>query len=130
MHEFSIATDVATAVAEFAEEHPDERVSGVHLQIGELTCVGAEQLKFCYQSIVAESALAGSELRIEITPAHVECSQCKYRGKPHYWDSGLAALTPTLQCPKCGQAAEAIAGHECAIKSIQFSPAQFQAASF
>jgi hydrogenase nickel incorporation protein HypA/HybF len=128
MHEFSIATDVAAAVAEFAEEHPDEKVSRVHLQIGELTCVGAEQLAFCYNAIIAESPLAGSELKVEITRAHVECRHCKYEGKPHYWDSGLAALTPTLQCPKCGQAAEAIAGHECAIRSIQFSPARLQTA--
>jgi hydrogenase nickel incorporation protein HypA/HybF len=128
MHEFSIATDVATAVTEYAWEHPDEKVARVFLEIGELTCVGVEQLDFCYQSIVAESPLAGSKLKIEMTPARVECPHCKYSGKPRYWDSGLAALTPTLQCPQCGQAAEAVAGHECAIKSIQFSPAQLAAA--
>lgn len=130
MHEFSIATDVVTAVAEYAGEHPDKRVSRVFLEIGELTCVGVEQLEFCYQSIVAESTLAGSQLKIDITPAQVECRHCKYRGKPRYWDSGLTALSPTLQCPNCGQAADAFAGHECAIKSIQFSPAQLEAASF
>lgn len=54
-------------------------------------------------------------------PAAVRCPHCAYEGSPKYWEGALsAALVPTLQCPECGRAAEAVAGHDCAIKSIKY----------
>jgi hydrogenase nickel incorporation protein HypA/HybF len=130
MHEFSIATGIVEAVAEFAEANPDKTVVRVRLQVGELTCVEADQLKFCYESIVQKTNLADSTLEIEITPAAIKCSHCHYEGKPHYWDDALTTAIPTLQCPQCGFAAEATAGHECAIKTVQFLQAETADATF
>ncbi|MEP6663598.1 MAG: hydrogenase maturation nickel metallochaperone HypA [Verrucomicrobiota bacterium] len=130
MHEFSIATGIVEAVSEFAEANPDKTVLKVRLQVGELTCVEAEQLKFCYESIVQKTSLENSTLEIEITPAAILCSHCHYEGKPRYWEEALVSAIPTLQCPQCGLAAEAIAGHECAIKTVQFLQSETESANF
>lgn len=121
MHEFSLATEIAHSVREFAKAKKAARVLMVQLQINELTCVETVQLKLCYDSIARDSVLQGSTLDIELTRAMVHCSQCCYRGAPEYWADGVSAgVIPILQCPKCGQTADAIQGHDCAIKSVQF----------
>jgi hydrogenase nickel incorporation protein HypA/HybF len=66
MHEFSIATTLVEDVLKFAEKQGATRVVRVRLGIGELTCVQSQQLKFCYESVITETALAGSELEIEV----------------------------------------------------------------
>ena len=120
MHEFSIATQILESVLEFAEARPSEEVLKVRLEIGELMCVEAEQLRFCYDSIKTGTALENSCLEIAFAPAVVKCPHCQYEGPPKYWEGVLAeASIATLQCPQCGKAAAAIAGHDCAIKSIQ-----------
>ena len=122
MHELSIAATIVEDVLEFAEKQGVSRVMKVRLVIGELTCVQSEQLKFCYESVTRETVLADSELNIETVPARVKCSHCGYEGPPKYWMESLADVPlATLQCPTCEMAAEAIEGHECAIKTIQYA---------
>lgn len=122
MHELSIAATIMEDVLGFVETHGINKVLRVRLAIGELTCVQAEQLKFCYESVTRETALADSELVIETVPARVKCGGCGYEGAPKYWmDSLSEGPVPTLQCPECGKSAEAAQGHECAIKTIQYA---------
>lgn len=121
MHELSIATTIMEDVLDFVTARQVSKVLRVRLAIGELTCIQAEQLKFCYESITTETALGGSTLEIEQVPARVKCTHCTYEGPPKYWTESLAgAPVPTLQCPQCGKSAEAAQGHECAIQSIQY----------
>jgi hydrogenase nickel incorporation protein HypA/HybF len=120
MHEFSIATGLVDGLLEFIEVHPGVAVLKVRVVIGELACVEPEQLEFCYKSITQGTALDGSELEFEPLTAIVKCPACSYQGPPKYWDGVLVGTSiPTLQCPQCSQAAEAIQGHECQIKSVQ-----------
>lgn len=120
MHEFSIATQILESVLEFAQERQAMEVLKVRLEIGELMAVEAEQLQFCYDSIKQGTALENSSLEILFVSAVVRCPHCSYEGPPKYWDGARAgASVATLQCPRCSQAAKAIAGHDCAIKSIQ-----------
>jgi hydrogenase nickel incorporation protein HypA/HybF len=120
MHEFSIATQILDSVLEFAAARPSQEILKVRLEIGELMCVEAEQLRFCYDSIKQETALKNSVLEIASLSAVVQCPHCHYEGPPKYWDGALAGVSiPTLQCPQCGKAADAIQGHDCAIKTIQ-----------
>jgi hydrogenase nickel incorporation protein HypA/HybF len=121
MHELSIAASLVESVLEFIDQHGGRKVVGVRMAIGELTCVEADQLAFCYESVTTETALEGSKIQIETIPARVLCHYCDYEGAAKYLDDTLAS-TPvaTLQCPRCGKTTEAVAGHECAIKSIQY----------
>ena len=121
MHELSIAASIVESVLEFVESHQVGSVLKVRLAIGELTCVQAEQLKFCYESVAKQTAIGDSTLEIEQVPARVECEHCGYGGPPKYWmDSLNDTPVATLQCPQCGKSAGAAQGHECAIKTIQY----------
>ena len=122
MHELSIASSVVDSVLEFAELHQARRIIRVRLAIGELTCVAAEQLSFCYTAITRETLLEDSTLEIETVPAEVRCPACAYAGPPKYWEDALAgAPIATLQCPACGKAAESTGGHDCAIRTIKYA---------
>lgn len=122
MHELSIAASIVESVLEFIQNHHVNSVLKVCLAVGELTCVQAEQLKFCYESVARETAIGESTLEIEEVPARVRCAHCAYEGPPKYWmDSLCDAPIATLQCPECGKAADASQGHECAIKTIQYA---------
>jgi hydrogenase nickel incorporation protein HypA/HybF len=121
MHELSMASSMVDSVLEFAESYPPKKVVQVLLQIGELTCVEPEQLRFSYMAITKETALEESTLEIEELKALVACKYCGYAGKPKYWDGALAdTRVATLQCPECGKTAEATQGHECTIKTIRY----------
>ena len=122
MHELSIATAIVDKILEFAEADPARRILGVRLLVGELTCIAAEQLKFCYAAVTSETQAEGSQLDIETVEAEVSCSHCSYRGQPRYWDDALAGVrVPTLQCPVCGQTVEVERGQECTIKTVRYA---------
>jgi hydrogenase nickel incorporation protein HypA/HybF len=121
MHELSIASGIVEKVLAFAGEQDLAKVLAVRVAVGELSQIEAEQLQFCYSAITKETAIEGSTLEIENVEAAVNCPHCMYEGRPKYWDGALAfASVPTLECPRCGKAAEATQGHECAIKTIRF----------
>jgi hydrogenase nickel incorporation protein HypA/HybF len=120
MHELSIASGLVEKLLEFSSQNPDRTVLEVRLEVGELSHIDPEQLRFCYQSIISETALEGSIVTIERVPAAVSCPHCAYRGRPDYWDDALAiAPVITMRCPRCGKAVDADQGHECAIKSVR-----------
>jgi hydrogenase nickel incorporation protein HypA/HybF len=120
MHEFSIATQILDGVLEFAQFNPTREIVQIRLEIGELMCIEAEQLRFCFDSIKPMTPLKDAVLAIDFLPATVHCPNCQYEGRPKYWEGAHAAGSiPTLQCPECGKAAQAVSGHDCVIKSIQ-----------
>lgn len=113
-------TQILESVLEFSDAREGRKVLRVRLEIGELMCVEAEQLRFCFDSIKQGTPLENSTLDIEFVPALVKCPHCDYEGRPKYWDGVLStASIPTLQCPNCGKAAAAVQGHDCAIKNVQ-----------
>ena len=120
MHEFSIATQILESLLEFAEERQPAEVLKVRVEIGELMCIEREQLRFCYDSIKTNTLVMDSSLEITLIAAIVKCPYCQYEGPPKYWEEVRLAAVPTLQCPQCGKTTEAIQGHDCAIKSVQF----------
>ncbi len=122
MHELSIASGLVEKLLDFADKNPDKKIVEVRLAVGELSHIEEEQLRFCYEAIIAETPLEGSILQIEKIDAMVKCPHCSYRGRPKYWDGALSNIpVATLECPACGKATEATDGQECAIKSIRFT---------
>lgn len=131
MHEFSIAAGLVEKLLEFAAQNPDKKIAEVRLAVGELSNVEEEQLRFCYESITTETALASSTLRIESVPAKVQCPHCSFHGRPKYWEGALHGIpVATLECPQCGKAADAVDGRECAIKSLRVIEVQTAETSF
>ena len=121
MHELSLASAVVDIVLEFLDAHEVKKILTVRLAVGELSCVQADQLRFCYTAITHETAMENSTLEIESVAAVVQCPRCSYRGRPKYWEDALStAPVPTLECPNCRGAVEPVEGNDCAIKTIQF----------
>ena len=123
MHEFSIASGLVEKLLDFAEKNPDKKIVEVRVAIGEFTQIEEEQLRFCYDSIITETPIAGSSLTIESVLGKVACPHCSYSGPPKYWEGALHG-TPiaTLECPECGRAATVTDGEECAIRSVRYRP--------
>jgi hydrogenase nickel incorporation protein HypA/HybF len=120
MHELSIASGLIDKLLEFSAQNLDRAILEVRLEIGELSHIDLEQLRFCYESIAKETPLEGSILTVATVPAIVSCPHCTYRGRPDYWNDALTiAPVMTMRCPHCGKAVDADQGHECAIKSVR-----------
>jgi hydrogenase nickel incorporation protein HypA/HybF len=119
MHEFSVTQQIVQTVLTEAQKHHAKRVTSVHLLIGKLTFLGAEQIRFSYGLLVKGTIMEHSRLTIEDTQPIVRCSKCGYEGPAKYLeDPAFHFSIPTLTCPKCGDQVTIISGRECTIKDI------------
>ncbi|XKE46807.1 hydrogenase maturation nickel metallochaperone HypA [Halomonas organivorans] len=73
MHELTVARRIVEACAERAGE---TRVLRVTLEVGTLTCVMPEALRFCYGVATRATLLEGSELEVLACPGRSRCRQC------------------------------------------------------
>lgn len=120
MHELSVMTQVVESVQKSLADQPVVRLDSVRLEIGELTMLGKEQLKFAWGILTEEGPLKGSKLIIVRKPALVECSRCGFSGparKPA--DTGSHLALPRIACPKCGGEVRIVGGREVIIRSLR-----------
>lgn len=123
MHEFSVMSSVVSSVLDEIEriqkknEKKIYRVNEVVLEVGELTFLAHEQLRFCYDILSQDNILKGSKLTIKKIEALVHCTECGYTGPVEYYTE-FHLTTPILQCPECGKRVEILKGRECTVKSI------------
>ena len=123
MHEFSVMSGVVEALLKELEHLEKkggkeiQKVNEVILEVGELTFLGDEQIRFCYDILCEKSKLAGSKLNILKVQAEVHCKECGYTGGVNYYRE-FHLETPILSCPECKSTVEIMRGRECAIKSM------------
>ncbi len=65
MHEMGIASSILEAVEKELARYPGYRAAKIAVRIGEYAGVDTESLRFCFEAIVKDSALAPLELGIE-----------------------------------------------------------------
>lgn len=119
MHEFSVMGQIVNAVLHEAKKHNVKSVDEVHLEIGELTFLGHEQMKFAYQVLTEKNILKNSKIIINEKKAKIKCSQCNYNGKLTYdYDPSFHFSLPRFTCPKCNSLVEIVEGKECIISRI------------
>ena len=107
MHELGITEAV---VATVTERVPDGRVTAVRLEIGALTGVVADSVRFCFDLVTEGTALEGATLEIEEPAARCRCRACGAEFAPDW---------PIVICP-CGSAdAEVLAGNDLRILSVR-----------
>ncbi len=73
MHEFSLASSIVEACSARAG---DARVGRVTLEIGRLTCVMPDALRFCFELCTEGTPLAGAELEILDIGGRARCHAC------------------------------------------------------
>ena len=97
MHELAIAESVVDTVT---QRLPGATITGVHLEIGALSGVVPDAIRFCFDLATEGTGLAGAELTITEDPARCRCRGC---------GSEFAPDGPIVLCP-CGSADVAVTG--------------------
>lgn len=100
MHELSLAEAMLDIVKEQSEQDDFTKVIRVVLEIGTLSHVEADAMRFCFDAVIAGTLAEGASLEIERIPASGECSQCQkisyihnlYDPCPHCGEFGLVLI--------------------------------------
>ena len=99
MHELAIAESVVDTVT---QRLPDATVTCVHLEIGALSGVVADSIRFCFDLATEGTSMQGAQLKITELPARCRCRDC---------GTGFQPEAAILLCP-CGSADVAVLGGE------------------
>jgi hydrogenase nickel incorporation protein HypA/HybF len=73
MHELGITQEILAVVSERSE---GARVRRVVLEIGKLTAILPDALRFCFEVCSAGTVAEGAELEIDELPGRARCRQC------------------------------------------------------
>ncbi len=111
MHELSITRSVVAAVAERAA---GLRVMRVRLEIGRLSAIMPDAVRFCFDVCSRGTPLEGAELEIVEIAGRARCELC---------DAEVPLAVPAGRCCECGAPRlKVIAGEELKIKEMEVEP--------
>jgi hydrogenase nickel incorporation protein HypA/HybF len=107
VHELAIAESVVDTVT---RRLPGARITRVHLEIGALSGVVADSIRFCFDLATEGTSLEGAMLEITEPPARCRCRSCGTEFQPD---------SPIVLCA-CGSVDVAVlGGEELTILSVQ-----------
>jgi hydrogenase nickel incorporation protein HypA/HybF len=110
MHELSVTESLLKIAAEHAEKADAQRVTDLHIVIGDLASMVDESIQFYWDIIARDTIAEGATLHFRRVPAELQCNTCSEKYYP---------TDKELVCPKCGGVgAKIIAGEEFALESI------------
>ena len=110
MHEIGVVRQVIRTVEEFAKENDIKEVTGIVLDIGELSLVIPKYIEDIYQFTVKGTILENAELTMNVIPGMAECEEC---------DEIFNVIEHEGYCPNCGSfEKEILSGKDFLIKEI------------
>jgi hydrogenase nickel incorporation protein HypA/HybF len=107
MHELSIARSIVAIVGEQAK---GRKVTRVTLEIGKLSAIMPEAIRFCFDVVAKASALDGAALDIVEIPGRARCLDC---------GAEVVLLDLTGRCACGSRKLQRLAGEELNIKSME-----------
>ena len=108
MHELAIAEGLVDGVT---ERLPGRRITSVRVEIGTLSGVVPDALRFCFSLATEGTPLAGADLEVSEPAAKCECADCGQSFEPQ--DGRI------LLCP-CGSAnVTVLSGQQLLITSVK-----------
>ena len=111
MHELSITQNILNIVTEHAKRANAQKVTVIHLVVGQLTGFIDDSIQFYFDLLSPGSMAEGARLDIERIPAEVRCRSC---GKV------FALEGYKWTCPKCAAVGgEVLRGREFQVESIE-----------
>ncbi len=111
MHELPVTQSALEIALRHAEAAEAERVTEVHIVIGDLSSYIDEAVQFYWEILTAGTIAEGSQLRFTRIPAEMECMGCGYRYSPAEED---------FACPKCeGIQLNIVSGDEFLLQDIE-----------
>jgi hydrogenase nickel incorporation protein HypA/HybF len=119
MHEFTVTSWIVDALLELARKQGASRVVEVHLRIGKLRALSADQLMFCYEVLSKGTMLEGSTLVFEESAGKVRCENCGYSNEFDPDGDEYHYGLPILACPSCNGTVVVEGGDECVITKVR-----------
>lgn len=101
MHEMAIAESIIDIVTAKAESDGFTRVKEIRIEVGEMTGVVPDSLRFSFGFVSRGTLADGAELRVARLPITAACRGC---GK------GFTVKGIAFKCPHCGAASFHITG--------------------
>jgi hydrogenase nickel incorporation protein HypA/HybF len=110
MHELSIATNIVEFAEEFARDHQVTKINRIEIEVGQLSGIVMESLKFALEFAVENTVLEKADMVISIIPGKSKCNKCQTVFEIPNWYT---------TCPTCQSTDfEIMDGKEMQIKSI------------
>ena len=111
MHEMSLAEGVVQLIEDAAREQAFGKVTAVWLEIGQLSGVEVEAMKFCFDVVTRDGIADGARLEIIATPGSGWCMQC----------SKTVPMSEVFgECPDCGiHQMQVTGGTEMRVKELE-----------
>ena len=111
MHELSLTEALVALVEDEARRHGCSRVRTVRVELGSISAIEPEAMRFCFDAVTRGTLADGAELDIITVPARGWCADC---GKE-------VALRQRLDaCPDCGAAyVRPVAGDDMRLKELE-----------
>ena len=107
MHELGITQNIVAIAAEYASGHPVKRIT---LEIGKLTAIMPDAIRFCFDVCCQGTILDGARLEIIEPPGLARCQRC----------SAMVPLELPFGVCECGcQELQIVQGEELSIKELE-----------
>lgn len=111
MHEMSLAESVIRIAEGTARQHGGTRVSGITLEVGLLSGVEIEALRFCFDAASRSSLADGARLVIEQPGGRAWCMPC---------GESVPLSSLVEPCPRCGShQLQVTGGNELKVREIE-----------
>jgi hydrogenase nickel incorporation protein HypA/HybF len=119
MHEMGIAMEIVEiAMASIPQDLKNSRVERINLNVGKLTAIVTESLRFCFDIVSKDTPLCDATLHIEEIPIVVRCFDC---------NDEYPIDEPVFTCRTCrGGSVSMVSGRELDIHSIEIVDDEFQ----
>ncbi|MDH7499767.1 MAG: hydrogenase maturation nickel metallochaperone HypA [candidate division NC10 bacterium] len=76
MHELSIAKSILDIALRRAQEGGFQRIRSIHVQVGRLSGIEPESLRFCFGVLSADTLAQSAALEVEILSLRGRCRVC------------------------------------------------------
>ncbi|MBZ0129611.1 MAG: hydrogenase maturation nickel metallochaperone HypA [Rhodobacteraceae bacterium] len=111
MHEMALAEGVLQIVEDTIRGQNCTRVTAIRLEIGALSHVEPDAMRFCFDAVIRGSVAEGARLEIDTAPGRAWCHNC-----------GHEVALPSLiaACPDCGGfQVQVTGGQELRVKDME-----------
>jgi len=111
MHEISLCEGILQVIESESEKQGFSKVLTICLEIGDLSCVETEALKFGFEVVTRNTIADGAKLEIINIPAKAWCMKCS---------KNVTVKNRFDECPDCGSyQLQATGGDEMRIKELE-----------
>ncbi len=111
MHEMSLCEGVLQVLLTEAEKQCFSKINRVWLEIGELSGVEPEAMRFCFDVVMKDSLAENAELNIINLPGSAWCMYCA---------KNIQVKQRYDECPDCGSyQLQIVGGDEMKIKELE-----------